>query len=373
MMGAMTAPDQPPGPAKPAAQQSAAAQQLARPPEPARPAKPRGRREATGAAMSVRPIPLTGAQHQISAGDYQATVTELGAGLRRLTYRGRPLITGYEPDELPPAGAGQLLMPWPNRIDGGRFEFGGATFQLDLSEPACGNAIHGLTRWVNWDLADSALAGGPASSSPAGAGDQVTLTQFLHGRPGYPFCLALSVTYRLGTASGLAVAVTAWNVGSRPAPYGTGSHPYLTGGAPVVDDCELELPASYWLPTDERGIPSGPAQDVTGSDFDFRTARRIGGTRLDHALTGLTRDESGLAWSRLAGGGVRLGLWAGPGYDWLQVFTGDALGPSQRRRALAIEPMTCPANAFVTGDGLLTLDPGDSVTHTWGIHVIDGW
>jgi len=35
--------------------------------------------------------------------------------------------------------------------------------------------------------------------------------------------------------------------------------------------------------------------------------------------------------------------------------------------------MTCPANAFVTGDGLLTLDPGDSVTHTWGIHVIDGW
>ena len=358
MMGAMTAPDQRPERA--------------------------GEPEQDRAATSGRPIPVTGAQHHIRAGDYEAAVTELGAGLRRLSYRGRPVITGYEPDELPPAGAGQLLAPWPNRIAGGSYEFAGVRYQLDLSEPARGNAIHGLTRWANWDLADSGPASGPTGSGPTtggpstGAGarepapaDQVTLTHFLHGRPGYPFCLALSVTYRLGAASGLAVAVTAWNVGSRPAPYGTGSHPYLTAGPAVVDDCELELPAASWLPTDERGIPSGPAQEVTGSEFDFRQARRIGGTQLDHALTGLTRDDSGLAWARLASGSVQLGLWAGPGYDWLQVFTGDPLVPSLRRRALAIEPMTCPANAFVTGNGLLTLDPGDSVTHTWGINVID--
>jgi aldose 1-epimerase len=155
-----------------------------------------------------------------------------------------------------------------------------------------------------------------------------------------------------------------------PAPYGTGSHPYLTAGTPVVDDCELELDAADWLPTDDRGIPSGPPQDVTGSPFDFRAGRGIGDTRLDHALTGLSRDESGLAWAKLTGGGVRLGLWAGPGYDWLQVFTGDPLGPAQRRRALAVEPMTCPANAFVSGDGLLRLAPGDSVTHSWGIALL---
>ena len=77
-------------------------------------------------------------------------VTELGGGLRELTYRGQPLIISYEPDELPPAGAGQLLAPWPNRVDGGRYEFGGTAYQLDLSEPAHGNAIHGLTRWANW-------------------------------------------------------------------------------------------------------------------------------------------------------------------------------------------------------------------------------
>ena len=317
------------------------------------------------------PRPLTGAQHQIRAGDYQASITELGAGLRELTYQGKRLITGYQPDELPPAGAGQLLLPWPNRIECGKYEFGGAGYQLDLSEPARGNAIHGLTRWANWEAAAEPAGGEAAADAADGAASQVTLYHLLHGRPGYPFCLELSASYRLQPASGLRVTVTACNAGTRPAPYGAGSHPYLTTGAPVIDDCELQIPASRWLPTDDRGIPSGPAQDVAGTPFDFRTSLPVGDTKLDHALTGLSRDESGLAWARLAGGGMRLGLWVGPGINWLQVFTGDALAPGLRRKALAIEPMTCPANAFVSGDGLLTLAPADSVTHTWGIRVFE--
>ena len=103
-------------------------------------------------------IPLTGLQYEIEAGPYHATVTELGAGLRELSFRGQPLIAGYEPDELPPAGAGQLLAPWPNRIDGGRYVFGGTAHDLALTEPARGTAIHGLTRWA-------APAGGSSSGS----------------------------------------------------------------------------------------------------------------------------------------------------------------------------------------------------------------
>lgn len=311
-------------------------------------------------------IPLTGAQHAIAAGDYEATVTELGAGLRSLTHRGRPMITGFEPDELPPAAAGQLLAPWPNRIDGGRYDYAGATFQLELSEAAHGNAIHGLTRWANWAPAREAIA---QSTTGQATADRITLKHVLHGRPGYPFCLSLSVTYRLEADAGLAVAVTAENAGSRPAPYGTGSHPYLTAGAPSVDTCELELPATLWLPADGRGIPAGPPRHVEGSPFDFRTPRPIGDTRLDHALTGLARDSSGRSWVRLTGPDSTIGLWAGPGYGWLQVFTGDALAGHLRRRALAIEPMTCPPNAFATGEDVLTLAPGDSVTHAWGLEI----
>jgi aldose 1-epimerase len=166
--------------------------------------------------------------------------------------------------------------------------------------------------------------------------------------------------------------VTARNAGTRPAPYGTGSHPYLAAGAPVVDDCELTLPVARWLPADSRGIPSGPVQDVTGTPFDFRTARPIGTVTLDHAFTELDRDEAGRAWARLTCGGTGATLWAGPGYRWLQAFTGDTLDSAHRRRAVAIEPMTCPPNAFVTGTDLLTLEPGETVTHTWGIQAVGG-
>lgn len=304
--------------------------------------------------MAESSLPLTGSQHDLAAGDYEATITELGAGLRTLTYRGQPVTTQFEADELPPHGAGQLLLPWPNRVDHGRYSFGGASYQLDVTEPATGNAIHGLTRWDDWRLI-------------AVAADRVELGLELLGRPGYPFRLELRARYALTAAEGLQVTVTARNAGSRPAPYGSGQHPYLRAGSGLVDDWELQLPAGRWLPADARGIPSGPPEDVTGTDYDFRSRRAIGTTALDHAFTELSADPAGRTRATLTGPELEVALWAGAGYRWLQVFTGDPLGPDDRRRALAIEPMTCPPDAFGTGTDLLTLTPGQAVSHNWGL------
>jgi aldose 1-epimerase len=243
-------------------------------------------------------------------------------------------------------------------VDGGHYAIDGGHYQLDLSEPANGNAIHGLTRWSSW-------APGP----DAAAEDEITLRHVLLGHQGYPFCLELDASYRLDADRGLEVSISARNAGSVAAPYGTGSHPYLTTGAATVDECELELPAGLWQPIGERGIPYDTPEDVAGTEFDFRTAKRIGITQLDNALTGLTREADGRTRARLRGARTQVTLWAGPGYEWLQVFTGDTLDPSHRRKAVAIEPMTCPPNAFVSGVDLLMLEPGDSVTHTWGIEV----
>ena len=146
----------------------------------------------------------------------------------------------------------------------------------------------------------------------------------LLGQPGYPFCLELTARYRL-SAGGLEVTVTAHNAGSAAAPYGTGSHPYLLAGPERADDCALELPAAPWLQADDRGIPAGPPADVAGTPLDFRSGAPSAAP-LDHAFTGLSRDGDGRAWARLGGPGAELGLWAGAGYGWLQVFTGDALG-----------------------------------------------
>jgi aldose 1-epimerase len=299
-------------------------------------------------------IPLTGTQYQIEAGDYRATVTELGAGLRELELAGTPMVTTFDADELPPHAAGQLLSPWPNRIDGGRYTFGGAELRLDLSEPDNGNAIHGLTRWMPW-------------TRVAHERNEVTLRSVPHGQQGYPFAVQVDVTYRLDAGSGLHVTVTAANKGNRPAPWGTGQHPYLRAATPTVDDCELTLPADRWLPAGKRGIPSGTPQDVAGTDFDFRAARKLADTRLDHAFTGLRREADGLAWVRLEAGGTGTAMWADAGYRWLQVFTGDALEPEYRRVALAVEPMTCPPNAFVSEEDLIVLQPKETVTCRWGL------
>lgn len=289
--------------------------------------------------------PLTGTQYQITAGDYRATVVETGAGLRELTHRGRPLIDGYAADEMITGGRGQLLLPWPNRIDGGRYRFDGAEHRLPLTEPAAGNAIHGLTRWTSWTVADH----GPG---------HVRLAYRLPAQPGYPFRLDLSAEYRLHADGGLSVTVTAVNTGGRRAPYGAGAHPYLTVGAPV-DECRVTVPAATRLRTDDRGIPTG-AEPVDGTPYDLRRTRTLGDLEIDHPFTDLERDGTGHAWARLSHGERSVSLWADQAHAWLQVFTGD-------RGALAVEPMTCPPNAYVTGTGLITLAPGESVTSAWGI------
>jgi aldose 1-epimerase len=299
-------------------------------------------------------IPLTGEQYEIRAGGYTATVTALGATLRALAKDGTNLVTTFDPDVLPPHSAGMLLAPWPNRVDHGTYTFEGATYHLALSEPAYGNAIHGLTRFTLWDPVEHAT-------------DSVTLRSQGHGAQGYPFAVQVEACYAVDSDWGLTVTVTATNVGSRPAPWGTAHHPYLTVATPFVDDCDLTLPAGKWLPVDERLIPSGDPQDVTDGDLDFRVPRKIGGTQLDTAFTDLTRDGDGIARIRVEGGGAGTELWVDASYRWIQVFTGDTLPPADNRVTLAVEPMTCPPNAFATGIDRIRLAPGEQVAHRWGL------
>ena len=271
---------------------------------------------------------------------------EVGGGLRTYTVAGEAVLDGYEVDEMAAGGRGQLLLPWPNRIRDGNYQFDGADLQLPLTEPSRHNASHGLVRWANW----TATAHEP---------DRVVMELALHPQPGYPFTLDLSVEYRLGPG-GLSVATTATNRGDRPCPYGAGAHPYVTVGTDLVDDALLEVPAATWLEADERGIPTGTAP-VARSPYDFQRARPIGALVLDTAFTDILGTEAVLAGPR------RLTVWWDEAYRWLMVFTGDTLDPARRRRSVAIEPMTCAPNAFVSGDGLRVLEPEESWTTTWGI------
>ena len=292
----------------------------------------------------------SGEQFEIAFGDQRVVVVEVGGGLRTYTVGGRDVIDGYGADEMATAGRGQLLIPWPNRLEDGSYEFDGAAHQVPLNEPARSNAIHGLVRWASWQARER---------EP----HRIVLTHALHPQPGYPFSLELTTEYEL-SASGLEVRTTATNVGTTTCPYGSGAHPYLRVGTETIDDVLLRVPARTALRSDDRGIPVGTVP-VDGTELDFRDARPIGATKLDHCFTELERDEAGLAHVELSAGDTRLALWADVAHPYVMVFTGDL--PAVNRRGLAVEPMTCPPNAFRSGESLVTLEPGDSHTATWGL------
>jgi aldose 1-epimerase len=297
------------------------------------------------------PLPPTGEQFEIAAGDVRAVATEVGAGLRAFESAGLPYVETFALDRRPPRGAGNVLVPWPNRTADGRWTWNGAVQQLALSEPAAGNAIHGLLRHTFYDVVDR-------------ASDAVTLGARIAPQSGWPVPLAAEVRFAV-TSEGLTVTHTVRNIGADAVPFGVGAHPYIRAGNAATDDCTLQLAASTTLPL-QGGLPTGPPRAV---DDDVRDGRLLRGLELDDSFGGCApADGDTLVRHRLVGpeGGVE--LWAEPDFRWVQVFTPD--DHPGRGRAVAVEPMTCPPDALNSGTDLITLNPGESWTGSWGLRPI---
>jgi aldose 1-epimerase len=293
----------------------------------------------------------TGHQVELTHGPYAATVTEVGATLRTLTCAGRPLIAGFDADEPMPDFNGALLAPWPNRIGDGRYDFDRRTHQLPVSEPDRGTALHGLVAWQ-------------AFAAAAVDADAVELSTVLYPQRGYPFLLTLTARYRLGP-DGLAIVISARNDGDTDAPYGVSMHPWFVAGTGPPADWTLTLPAARVVTTDDRLLPTGT--EAVSGPMDFRAGAPLADTALDHAFTDLAF-VGGRATATLRGpDGVGVEIEWDDTCHWLQVCTGDAAGPALNRRAVAIEPMTCPPDAFRSGEGVVRLAPGDEHSVSWRI------
>lgn len=304
--------------------------------------------------------PLSGTQYELHFGDYSAVIASVGASLRSLTYRGRDLVVPFEADSMRPAYRGAALAPWPNRVAGGAYTFAGRLEQLALTEPERGNALHGLACWLDF---------GAIEQTPS----RVTLGATIVPQAGYPHRVDVEVVYEL-RESGLYSSITGVNSGADAAPWGTGPHPYLVAGPGRVDDWTLLLPAEQVLEvTEDTLLPLGVASvaEANGGAWDFREARRIGDVFIDHAFTGLARRASGEASVELRtadGSGVAV-TWDAA-CPWVQVHTADQPVPELSRLGLAVEPMTCPPDAFNSGTDLVVLQPGASHTAGWTISAL---
>ncbi|WP_238019225.1 aldose 1-epimerase family protein [Dactylosporangium sp. AC04546] len=307
-------------------------------------------------AAAQRSLAPSGTQWTIASGGHEAVIVEVGGGVRSYTVDGGDVVAGYAEHERAVGSAGHVLAPWPNRIRDGQYAFGGEHFQLPLTEPERHNAIHGLVNWARWSLVDATA-------------ESVTLEHDLVPQPGYPWPLRLRTTWSVGDG-GLRATHQATNMGDTAAPFGLATHPYVVVPGVAVDDLHLRVPARTRVLVDGRLLPIGGGP-VAGTEYDFTEGRRLGTTVLDTAFGEVDADaDGGTQVVVTAPDGRGVAVWADASFTWWQVYSSDTLPADRFRKALAIEPMTCPPDAFRSGRDVVTLEPGSSWQGSWGIRRI---
>lgn len=316
----------------------------------------------SAAATTSAPRPAIGTQFQLTrdtqAGPAEARIAALAGALRSYSVGGTPFVETYPDSELPPSACGILLAPWPNRVAGGKWLLDGRTQQLDITEPARGNASHGLLRNTGYlpaDTDDSANTNPPGSS--------ITLRAEIFPQHGYPFHLIHEVTYSLDDDGGLRVRQGLTNVGEARAPFALGAHPFLRVGSVPVEDLTLTVTGDTRLTVDDSLIPVG--REPAAGSVDLRAGRRIGELDLDAAYTGLVPEDGEFRHRLHAPDGSGVMLWSGPEFGYVHVFVTDKF--PGRTAAVALEPMTAPANALNSGEGLRWLEPAAAFAAEWGI------
>ena len=296
----------------------------------------------------------SGTQHHLTRGDQSATIASVGASVRTYRVGSRDLVLPYDETRIAPAFSGKLLAPWPNRLQDGAYTFDGTDYEVPVSEHARRTALHGLLAFEDY----TAVAHGD---------DHVTLEHTIVPSTGYPWAVRVRVTHAL-TDAGLEVRTEATNLSDEVAPYGLGFHPWLSPGDASLDDCSLQVDAASHVTVDDRLLPTG-TEPVTGR-FDLLESGSLRDRDLDDAWVDLHRDGAGLSWVRLTDDKqVTIGLWADEAFRAWQVCTGDHV-PVIARRGVAVEPMTCVADAFRTGDDLIRLEPGATHEATWGLRLL---
>ncbi len=271
----------------------------------------------------------------IQSGDYQARIVTVGAGLSALTWKGLHITLPHDPDTVPGGHLGKVLIPWPNRIKNGRYSFAGKDYQLAVTELSTGSASHGFVAWKDWEIFDLAE-------------DAVTLSTCVVPQPNYPFLLLCYARYELSEA-GLKVTLTAINIGKQAAPYGVGQHPYISCNLKPLDECTLSFPCQEVWAVDEKMCPT-ELVSAESLGLDFCTERSLKDVHIDHAF----KNEQDPLTVCLKTPEVTVKLVTSA--PFVQLFTAEKL----KRQGLAVEPMSCPANAFNSGVGLTVLQPAQS-------------
>ncbi len=246
-----------------------------------------------------------------------------------------------------------FLHPWANRLGASRFELAGRAVDLDrpglpLKHDDAGLPMHGLLTAIGGWVVERHLEteDGGLLAARFDFGAHVLLMA------AFPFAHTVELVVELAGAE-LTIATTVRAGGAGPVPISFGFHPYLR--IPGVPRAEwvLEAPVRERLPLDDRQLPTGAREPVAIAPAP------LADRQLDDAFLAPPGGEP----FALSGGGRRLELRMGDGYRYSQIYA------PLDTDAVAIEPMTAPTNALLSGDDLPMIDAGESFRAEFSIRV----
>jgi aldose 1-epimerase len=254
-----------------------------------------------------------------------------------------------------------LLYPWANRLGGFNYSAAGRHVRVPhdpgrVRLDANGLPIHGVV--------GGRLAWEASRAGDGGSGALVATLSWSDAHPElfevFPFRHELRYEARLGGGR-LEIEVGVNACGEDAVPLAFGFHPYLapSGAASVTgagrEQWLIELPAMRMLELDGSQIPVGPGRELVEEHF------QLGDRVLDDGFDSLAEPAS----FSVAGGGRRIEVTCAQGYPCAQVFA-----PADGQ-FICFEPMTAPANALRSGDGLRLVEPGERFQARFSVAVSD--
>lgn len=283
---------------------------------------------------------------EIAKKDVSAQVSEVGATLQSLKFFGKEVLFSFEKGSVSQFAQGQVLIPFPNRIENGRYSFMANNYQLDINEPNLNNAIHGLLRFSQFLVQLEKT-------------DQIILENLFLYHPGYPFKFLTQISYRITSTPSLKVGFKVKNLSGKKMPIGAGFHPYFKISSGDISELELKLPAKSYFVNNKFSIPIKEKTAV--EDLDFKNFKPVGKLKLDNCFFNFDINEGQRATVELRNihSKEKVAIKMDPVFKYVMCFSADTLPTKFKRKFIAIEPMTCAPNAFNNKEGLRVLESNE--------------